>query len=180
MNGAAMLSATYARALLRWAASLGRENELVAPLQRMAAVLDHPQGQAFVTHPFITHEKKMGALKSWCAGSWNDLLEQFLHLVLEKRRGGALKEMIAAYFSALKEHQGIRVVKLTAYSELSPSQREALKSSLGGIFEQEIELEEAQDASLLAGAVIESGHFRIDGSLRHHMNLLRKAMLTEN
>jgi F-type H+-transporting ATPase subunit delta len=101
---------------------------------------------------------------------------QFLTELAEQRRLGLLPEVAELYEIFKRESESQLLVKVTSAMTLDAAQAEQLKASLKRRFKREIELETRVDASLLAGAVIDTGSEVIDGSARGRLAKLAGAL----
>lgn len=101
---------------------------------------------------------------------------QFLGELAEHRRMALLPEVAALYEQYRRESESQLLVKVTSAMALDAAQAEQLKASLKRRFKREIELETSVDASLLAGAVIDTGSEVIDGSARGRLERLGNAL----
>jgi F-type H+-transporting ATPase subunit delta len=102
---------------------------------------------------------------------------QFLTELAEQRRLGLLPEVSELYEIFKRESESQLLVKVTSAMTLDAAQAEQLKASLKRRFKREIELETRVDASLLAGAVIDTGSEVIDGSARGRLAKLAGALV---
>ncbi|CAM5568811.1 ATP synthase subunit delta OS=Rhodanobacter lindaniclasticus OX=75310 GN=atpH PE=3 SV=1 [Rhodanobacter lindaniclasticus] len=84
--------------------------------------------------------------------------------------------MAELYEAFKRESESQLLVKVTSAMALDAAQVEQLKASLKRRFKREIELDTQVDASLLAGAVIDTGSEVIDGSARGRLQQLANAV----
>lgn len=101
---------------------------------------------------------------------------QFLGEMAEQRRMALLPEVAELYEAFKRESESQLLVKVTSAMAMDAAQAEQLKVSLKRRFKREIELETRVDASLLAGAVIDTGAEVIDGSARGRLAKLASAL----
>ena len=102
---------------------------------------------------------------------------RFLAEVAEQRRMALLPEVAELFEAFKRESESQLLVKVTSAMALDAAQAEQLKVSLKRRFKREIELETQVDASLLAGAVIDTGSEVIDGSARGRLAKLAGALM---
>ena len=102
---------------------------------------------------------------------------QFLGEMAEQRRLALLPEVAELYEAFKRESESQLLVKVTSAMALDAVQAEQLKASLKRRFKREIELEARVDATLLAGAVIDTGGQVIDGSARGRLAQLAGALV---
>jgi F-type H+-transporting ATPase subunit delta len=101
---------------------------------------------------------------------------QFLTEMAEQRRLGLLPEVAELFETLKRESESQLLVKVTSAMALDVAQAEQLKASLKRRFHREIELETSVDATLLAGAIIDTGTEVIDGSARGRLAQLASAL----
>jgi F-type H+-transporting ATPase subunit delta len=91
-------------------------------------------------------------------------------------RLGLLPE-IAAQFEVLRaEVENVADVKIISAVELNQVQQDRLVGALKKRLKREVRLHCEVDASLVGGAIVRSGDFVIDGSLRARLERLAGAM----
>jgi len=101
---------------------------------------------------------------------------QFLTEMAEQRRLALLPEVAGLFETLKRESESQLLVKVTSAMALDAAQAEQLKASLKRRFHREIELETSVDATLLAGAIIDTGTEVIDGSARGRLAQLAVAL----
>lgn len=101
---------------------------------------------------------------------------EFLGDLAEHQRLVLLPEVSALYEAYKRESESQLLVKVASAIALDAEQTEQLKVSLKRRFKREIELETTVDASLLAGAVIDTGSEVIDGSARGRLDRMASAL----
>ncbi len=100
----------------------------------------------------------------------------FLKLLVENRRLGALLD-IAAHFEVLRaEAENILEATLTASTPVSEQQQAGIVASLKKRFGRQIRLTVKQDPSLIGGAYLQVGDRVIDGSVRTGLDKLATAL----
>jgi F-type H+-transporting ATPase subunit delta len=106
-----------------------------------------------------------------------DPFGQFLATLADEGRMGLLPEIGELYEAYKRESESQLLVKVTSAMALDAAQAEQLKVSLKRRFKREIALETSVDASLLGGAVIDTGSEVIDGSARGRLARLSSALM---
>ena len=101
---------------------------------------------------------------------------EFLGDLAEHQRLALLPEVADLYETYKRDSESQLLVKVTSAMALDAAQTEQLKVSLKRRFKREIELETQVDASLLAGAVIDTGSEVIDGSARGRLARMASAL----
>lgn len=148
------------------------------------ALKDWSAKLAFAAHVAATAEAKslLGSPKLAIADQVGLLLPQgenldgsFARLLTElakHRRLGVLGEVQSGFESLKREAEGLIRAKVKTAVALDAAQTEALKKALKRKFSREIEIENEVDPSIIGGAVIDTGHLVIDGSVRGRLTRL--------
>ncbi|AVP99904.1 F0F1 ATP synthase subunit delta [Ahniella affigens] len=142
------------------------------------ALKDWSAKLAFAAHVAATAEVKvlLGSPKLAIADQVGLLLPQgenlggsfvrFLEELAKHRRLSVLGEVQEGFEALKREAEGlIRATVKTAVA-LDAQQADTLKKALKRKFEREIEIENVVDPTIIGGAVIDTGHLVIDGSVR--------------
>ncbi len=137
-----------------------------------AAVVADERVRRLLTNPRVA-PRELVALVADAAGEMLDQRSRnFMATLAENRRLGLLPE-ISALFAALRaEAENIAEVRVTSAAPLDNEQRERLTQALRKRFQREVRLHCEVDASLVGGAVVRSGDFVIDGSLKARIERL--------
>jgi F-type H+-transporting ATPase subunit delta len=104
------------------------------------------------------------------------LVRNFLFVVIDRRRGGLLGEMAAAFESALDERTGIVRVEVRSAVPLDASQQAALGQELSKIANKQVRCEFFVDPTLIGGVVARMGSTLYDGSVRTQLDTLRERL----
>ncbi len=176
MAQAITLARPYARAAFEVAHAAGSLDAWSQALAFAAAVAGDPQMAGFGTDPRVL-PAQLVALHLPPGVQADAPFGQFLAEMAEQRRMALLPEVAELYEAFKRESESQLLVKVTSAMALDSDQAEQLKVSLKRRFKREIELETQVDASLLAGAVIDTGSEVIDGSARGRLAKLASALV---
>jgi F-type H+-transporting ATPase subunit delta len=167
------LAQVYATALLDLAFQKGVHAETLAELRAFAQILDKdPRFASFLNTPNVSREVKKDLLGRVFGRQVSDYTLNFLKVVVDKRRQGALPAIIAAFVEGYHQRMGEVVVQVTSATPLDGGQRNRLSAALKKKFDKDIILDEKVDPRLLGGLVMRSGDIRIDGSLRTRLEAI--------
>lgn len=124
--------------------------------------------------PVFTMEEKHGVLKSLSdrLGA-PSVVKDFLGQLLRKNRIGILEEIAQAFSALADEREGKHPIFVTAADQLSPSDQDWLRTQLGTLTSQKIDLLFDQDPSLIAGLQIRIGSKVYDSSVRGRLERMR-------
>ena len=162
----------YGKALYELAAEEGRSEEIGAELRLIASAME--QGYVnLMDSPAVSKEEKCGLLRS-AFGKADQLLQNFLFILCEKRAFYRFSACVAAYFSAMDEAMNIlRATAITA-RPMEERQKEALRRKLSELTGKQVCLETQIDAELIGGIRLRYEGVQLDGSLRSRLDALRR------
>ena len=105
------------------------------------------------------------------------VLLNFFTLLLEKRRFHLIHEIAVTFKRIADEAQGQGVAEIRSAVELSADTQARLVSKLEKLAGYKITVKKEVDRSLIAGVVIRVKNKVIDGSIRHHLDHLKKELM---
>jgi F-type H+-transporting ATPase subunit delta len=167
------LATVYAESLLGLAFEKGVHAEILAELRAFDQVLEsEPQFATFMATPNVRREVKKDVITKVFGGRTSDFTLNFLKVVIDKRRQGFLRPIIAAFIAGYHQRMGEMVVKVQTAVPLEQAARTRLTRTLKSKFEKEVVLEERVNPRILGGLVLQVGDMRIDGSLRSRLEII--------
>ncbi|MFB6274150.1 MAG: F0F1 ATP synthase subunit delta [Salinibacter sp.] len=127
----------------------------------------------FFESPVIPKEKKDTIIQKLLGETVEDLLVNFLRLLVEKDRETLTKDVLDQYQSLRDEHRGIVDATVTVAHPLADDDREALVEALEEKTGKDVRLHLEENPDLIGGLVIQIGDRVFDGSVRSQLNELR-------
>lgn len=127
----------------------------------------------FFASPVISTDKKRAIIELLFSERVTELFLRFLLLLNEKGRGHMIEDVLSEYRTLRNRRLGIVEAKARAAISLSQAEVDALTSKLSKLVNADIELDVAQDASLLGGVVVRVGDTVYDGSLKRRLSVLK-------
>jgi F-type H+-transporting ATPase subunit delta len=172
------VSKRYAKALL----SIGRED---GQFQRYGKDLrdfstfchDNKQfGQVIANQVFAVEDRKkvLGAILE--KSGFSDVVKNFLNLLLDKNRIGAIEEITTFYERLTDEISNIARAEIVAPRPLKEDAIDKLQEALGNLTSKKIEIEVKEDESLIGGIVVRIGDLVLDGSVKAQLEGLRESL----
>ena len=141
-----------------------------------AAVRDVPELRSALRNPQLESRTKIAVLDD-LVGDADELLRNFLRIVAEKGRIGAIEE-IAREFDRLMAREERRLnVELTTARELSDTEARELLQQIERASGRKIEATRRVDANLIGGFVLQAGSMRVDASVRGRLEGLRQELV---
>lgn len=167
----------YCRAMHDLATSRGEADQLADELSELAAAIERDADfAAFLASPLIDEGDREQALERLFRGRASDLLVDALQVINRKGRLGLVPAIAEAYHLRHQEHLGRVDVHVTTAVELGERLRERLASVLRKHSGREPQLLERVDESLIGGIVIKLDDEKIDASVVHEIDRLRRAL----
>jgi F-type H+-transporting ATPase subunit delta len=158
----------YAQALL----SLGQAQNLAEQFGAdVATILETLAGseelQRFLENPFISADTKKTVLRQVFGSNVHHLTENFLMLLVDRRRIMFLSGICKQYQALLRKLNQIELAQVTSTVELTEAQQEQIKQRVKALTgAHQVELETTLDPDLIGGVIIKVGSQVIDASLR--------------
>ncbi|MDE6730175.1 MAG: ATP synthase F1 subunit delta, partial [Oscillospiraceae bacterium] len=107
-------------------------------------------------------------------GDEQGITENFLCLLIEKRRFGRIFELRDSFNMLYHEHFHIAEVFVTTAVPLEDSRRQNLILKLSQKLQKHILLKESVDSSLIGGMIVQYGDTRMDNSVKTRMQEFQK------
>ena len=171
---------TYARALYEAAQEKGRLEAVRSELADFAAaVRDVPELKALLRNPQLDPRLKAAALED-LLGESDEILRNFLVLLVEKGRGTEVEHIAAEFERLAAAAEGLLEVELTTAYELSDEEAGEILRQIEEASGRRVEATRKVDPSLIGGLVLQAGSMRIDASVRNRLNRLRRELATRS
>jgi F-type H+-transporting ATPase subunit delta len=172
---------TVARPYAKAAFELAREQRDFARwseiLAAAAAVVQDARVARLLSNPRVQPGELIDLIAAASGKALDESGRNFLNTLAQNRRLNVLPEVAAHYEELHAEVENIADVHVTSAAELNSAQRERLGAALRRRLKREIRLHCAVDAALIGGAIVRSGDFVIDGSLRGRLERLMNAVV---
>lgn len=141
----------------------------------VATLLDNPLfDQSLLVD--VLHDTLSGALSS-SVGVLGDALKNFFLILVEANRLCVLPDIAELYHEMLMAALQVREVVMTSAFEVSPGIIESLKAKLEKHFGMRVELTCDVDPAVMGGAIIRSGDWVMDRTVRTQLSKLDCALL---
>lgn len=174
----AVSSRLYARALFDAAKGADRLTEVREELgDFVQATRDVPELEALMTSPELDRPAKRQALED-LLGDADELVRNFLLLVVEKGRAGQLEDIDRELEQMVAREQGRLDVELTTAFELSDEEARDIVGQIERASGRSVEASRKVDPELIGGMVLQAGSLRVDASVRGRLAGLRRELLT--
>lgn len=175
---AQVIAHRYAQAVFDEAVFRNQEETVEKDFHTMKAILKAvPELCRLFRNPIIDTKHKKKAAGEVFKDYVSQLTQDFIALVLVKRRESLMIEIINEYLHLMDERNNILRVKVTSAKPLDDGSKTMLEGSLKNLTGKNIRAAYREDAALLGGLSVRIGDKVYDGSLRQQLRNL-KAKLT--
>ena len=131
-----------------------------------------PELSALLENPEIESHVNAGVLDQVLGGA-DELVRNFVRLVVEKGRAGEIREIAADFETLVAAEQRILDVELTTATELSDEEFERILGRIETASGRKVQAERKVDGDLIGGIVLQAGSMRLDASVRGRLERLR-------
>jgi F-type H+-transporting ATPase subunit delta len=167
---------TAARRYAEAAFEIGREDRALdaweRDLERLRAVLADEEVRALAEHPAVAYADKERVLRR-VAGDVSDEAMNLVLLMIRRGRPGAIDKMVDRFGELVRRERGVALAEVRTALPLDDEQREALTERLHELTDQQIEINEVVDESLIGGITVRIGDQLYDASVRTRLERLR-------
>ena len=173
------ISGRYAKALLDLATErneLAQINDQFNDLGEMIA--SSKELRDLLETPVIPTSTKGKVLKSLCGTEMPDLGNNFLDIILNRKREGYLANIIENFKLLYNEKMNIHPAKVRSAAPLTAEQKERILALIQTETTGTVELEEQIDPSLIGGFILSIKDKQIDASVSGKLRNLKKNLKT--
>ncbi len=168
----------YAVALLQVAREQKTVDAIGTEIQSIQkAVEAHADLKATLEHPRVKAGEKIEALRGFLGQKLSNTMENFLMLLIMKKRIKHLKAVADHYERLLYEMKGKAIARVLTAIALTPSQKQALTERLSQVFGVTVELKEEVKPGLIGGIMVYLGDQRMDGSVLGQLERMKQRLL---
>lgn len=168
----------YAEALFAIAVDESQVGDIGAELHDFVELTrSEPDIARFLDSPVIEATEKIRGLQSALTGRASDTTRDFLCLLVEKRRTGALPLIAEAYRAMADEREGRARVTVTTATALDAPLVEEITKMLTAKLNKKIAVDQMVEPRVLGGAVIAIGDKVYDGSIRNRLSQFRRQIM---
>ena len=173
-----VIAEKYAVALLQVAQEQQKVNEIGAEMQALRRLVEADADlRAKLEHPRVNPSDKLEALQRVHPRGLSQTMENFLSLLILKKRVKYLKSVADHYERLCYENQGKAIARVVTAMPLSPDQKQALAAKLSGAFGVKVEIREEVKPQLIGGMMVYLGDQRMDGSILGQLEKMKQRLL---
>jgi F-type H+-transporting ATPase subunit delta len=173
------LARRYAKALLDIGIKQQTYDALGRELDRTAeAFVRSPELSQALENPVFPLEKRKLVLDDVARRlALSKVVRNFVMLLLDKGRIGALPDIARAHHALVDEHAGRVRASITTARPIDPALEQRLKGALEKQSGKVVLLDKHEDPTILGGVVTQLGDLVFDGSVRTQLARLREELL---
>jgi F-type H+-transporting ATPase subunit delta len=171
------LAKRYAKALF----TLGQEedplNKYGQELEEFTAFCrDNPEFKEAISNPIFAIEDRGNLLRAVLNQSgFSVLLQNFLKLLLDKNRIGAIEAIDRHYAALTDESSNVAHAEIVTAKTLKKGTLDNLVKSLEGITSKKIKPDVRENPDLIGGIIVKIGDMVLDGSVRTQIEGLKES-----
>jgi len=136
-----------------------------------------PELSELLEDPEIESHAKAGVLDQVLGGA-DELVRNFVRLVVEKGRAAEIKEIAADFQTLVDEQERILDVELTTAHELDDTEFGRIVGRIEQSSGRKVQATRTVDPDLIGGIVLQAGSMRLDASVRGQLERLRQTLAT--
>ena len=144
-----------------------------------AAAEQVPELGALLRNPELDRRVKRAALEE-LLGDADELVRNFLLLLVEKGRIGDVREIVGEFERLVAAEERRLELELTTAVELSDDEARGLVAQIERAAGTRVEATRRVDPSLIGGLVLQVGSLRVDASVRGRLERLRQELRTRS
>lgn len=177
------LANQYAKALLEVARASGGTAAAEAALDELSRFTEvfrsSRELRTVLLSPVVEHAHKVRVIGRLCESiGAGRPVRNFLNVVTRKRRLALLPEIRDRYQALLDEAEGIVRAEVRTALPATGEQKQALEAKLAEVTGGQVRCGYVVDESLVGGIVVKIGSSVFDGSVRGHLEALRRRLVS--
>ncbi|MBY0406957.1 MAG: ATP synthase F1 subunit delta [Rickettsiales bacterium] len=178
ISGSKRIAERYVKALFDVAAQAKAIEAVEKDLDSLGHIIGtSAEFRHFLTNPLITpHMRGQAMLAILDKLSASQLTRQFIGMVLQQKRMGALPEIINEFARAAAASRGELAAEIVSASPMSATEVKQVETRLSKAYGRTLRLEVKQDPSLLGGVILRIGSQQLDSSLAGKMRRLQQSL----
>ncbi len=175
-----IISARYAKALLRFAEENGEAETVYGETNALAAAfLSVPRLQTAMQNPVLLPEDKVKLLLAGASGGKGEVsesLRKFAALAVRKRRADIMRSVAFSYGTLYRRSRNIVEGTLVIPAPLDDATVARLKGLVESRTGSDVRFKVREDPAIMGGFVLEYDTYRMDASVRTQLSRMRREL----
>lgn len=173
-----VIAEKYAVALLQVAQEQKTVDAIATEIQTVQkAVENHADLKATLEHPRVKAQEKLESLKRSLGKKLSTTMENFLLLLIMKKRIKHLKAVADHFERLCYEMKGKAIARVLTAMPLTIAQKDTLTHKLSQMFGMTVEVKEEVKPNLIGGMMVYLGDQRMDGSVLGQLERMKQRLL---
>ena len=174
------LSKRYAKALFDLAKEKGLLEQVKADMDFIHSTLvECKELLSVLNSPIINNDKKIAVLKQIFGGNIQEMSLGFLNILTVKNRESFLDEIANQFKLTYKEHLGIKTAFVKSPIKIDSSTKAKLEELVRKATNQQVELIEEIDSTMLGGFILKFDDQQLDASISTRIKQLQDEFQTK-
>jgi len=174
---AKLVSRAYSEALFEVALE---ENKVDLFLDEISFVTEtfklHPEFFEFFKTPLVRVDEKKKVIEGIFSDKLSKEMNNFLKIVIDKRRGHFIKQIESEYKKIVNEHKGIIDAVAITSIPLSEEDKTVLQNKLSELTGKVVKLSNDIDESVIGGVLVKIGGKVIDGTIKGRLEEMKESL----
>ncbi len=172
------ISRRYAKALLSLGQEDGQYAEYGRNLQEFTGFCsDNDEFFRVISNKiFAVEDRKKITEIVLGKSSFAKIVKNFVRLLLDKNRIGAIKEITDHYSRLTDEISNITRAEVVTAGPIKEDALGRLVKALTGLTSKEVKMDVKEDASIMGGVIVKTGDLVLDGSIKRQLERLRESL----
>ena len=167
----------YAKAAFEYALEHQVLNEWALFLNNLAQVFSSPEMAVLISHPSTNQKELVETLIAVFGADIKKEMGNFIRILAENKRLKWVGEVNEAYQALMLSQAHIVKATLVTAMPADEAFKKQVLEKLKQRFDREVELSCELDPSLIGGAIIRSGDWVLDGSLKGKLSRLSQTLM---
>ena len=169
---------SYAETLFALAQSHEGLEAFGAGMDIVAGLLDEdPKFRLFLETPRVSDVNRKATVRKAFGGRVPEHLLHFLLITIDKRRQRLLRDIARQYHTLVDEHEGREHVDVTVARPVDEATQALIATKLSRLLGKTAIPHVRVKPEILGGVVVRTGDTIYDGSVRRHMESMRRQLL---
>ncbi len=162
---------TYGTALYEAASERKKTEQIRSEAEEVLQILENePELLAFINYPVISAGEKKEVLRNIFEGNICEELLNFLYVLIDKRRMGALRRILRVYADMVDHEEGVSYGTVYSAVPLDEKRLAEIEEQTSKLLREKIKLTNEIDPEILAGVRVLAEGKVIDASYRKRLD----------
>ena len=178
-----IVSTRYAKALLGYAQSTGKDNVVYEEFKSLMRSLErHPELREVLQNPVVSDEEKFSLICMASTGnsSPSEEFQRFISLVQKNKRNDLLHFICHSFLSLYRNSKHIGVARLTTAVPVSKEVEGRIRQSASTLLHARVEVQTEVDPAIEGGFIFDINDYRLDASVATQLKRVKQQFIDKN